>query len=132
MSERWPLHPLPTEFELLRPWVRRIAESYGVSYHLFCLNVLNLDRYEADRLNQEPGEEVLEILSRGSALPIERLREMTMTGMFQRANVLFEEEYRRDPEGFECRLKRMEDASIEAKRQRAGKKVIIVRSSGCP
>jgi hypothetical protein len=42
-STRWPLHPLPHDFETIDHWVKRIASAYGVTCHVFCRNVLGFD-----------------------------------------------------------------------------------------
>jgi tape measure domain-containing protein len=45
---------------------------------------LNLNCEEADRLNENPSEETLQILAKGSGQTLERLREMTWTGMIKK------------------------------------------------
>jgi hypothetical protein len=106
MSERWPLHPLPFEHDLLTRWVRRIAKEYGVSYHLFCLRILNLTREEADHLNENPSEEALGILAKGTGQPLQRLREMTWAGAMGRLDKIVAE----NPEAVELMIARMRDA----------------------
>lgn len=110
MSERWPRHPLPWDLDLLTRWVRKIAQEYGMSYHVFCQRVLNLSREEADRLNESPSEETLKILAKGSGQTVERLREMTLTGMIKKRNDMIERAFREDPEGMESMIAGMRDA----------------------
>jgi hypothetical protein len=113
MSERWPLHPLPWELDLLTRWVRNIAQEYGLSYHAFCHRVLNLSREEADQLNENPSDKTLQILAKGSGQPLERLREMTRTGMIKKRDEMIEQAFREDPEGMESMIARMRDAIMK-------------------
>lgn len=107
MCERWPLHPVPWEFDLLARWVRKIAQEYGVSYHVFCQRVLKLSRDEADRLNENPSEEALRILSKGTGLPLEQIRGMTWEGTVGRINKLLVEAQEDDPAAFQSLMARM-------------------------
>lgn len=110
MNERWPLHPLPWDHDLLTRWVRKIAQEYGIPYHVFCQRVLNLSREEADRLNESPKEETLQILAKGSGQTLDRLREMTWTGTIKKRDEMIEQAFREDPEGMESRITRMRNA----------------------
>jgi TniQ len=90
-DRRWPLHPLPTEWEDLETWVRRIAKIYGVSYDAFLLNALNHTGGGARDLDQAPAEAIAR-LSAGTGISTERLLEMTtqriMTRMFPQVREL--------------------------------------------
>lgn len=81
---RWPLHPQPTEWETLRPWVRRIAAAYGVNYTLFLRHALGRTGRGARDLEHAP-EETLQRLADGTGVPLERLREMTNAAIMARA-----------------------------------------------
>ena len=75
----WPLHPQPDNWELLAAYVRRLAEVYGVRYETFCLRALGIPRTDRVALGlEQPSSEVLERLSVGTGVPVERLRAMTM------------------------------------------------------
>jgi hypothetical protein len=76
MSENWPLHPTPEKTEFLSQWIRRVAKCYGVAYPVFCRKVLHLDGDEIRNLDRQPSAKTLEILSKGTRQPIERLREL--------------------------------------------------------
>jgi hypothetical protein len=106
MCERWPLHPAPWEFDLLARWVRKIALEYGVSYHVFCKRVLKLSKDDADQLNENPAEDTLKILSKGTGQPLERLRGMTWEGTIGRINEMLAEA-QDDPVAFEAMMTRM-------------------------
>ena len=75
-DRRWPLHPRPSEREDLETWVRRIAETYGVSYDAFLLNALNQTGRGARDLDQVPAD-VFARLPAGTGIPIAGLLEMT-------------------------------------------------------
>ncbi|WP_414697039.1 TniQ family protein [Oligoflexus sp.] len=90
MSENWPLHPVPWDDELLSEWIRRIAESYGISSRIFYQKVLYLSRDEITQIDRKPGDKALEILSKGTRQPIERLREMTLPARTRRRMVALE------------------------------------------
>jgi hypothetical protein len=76
LGRRWPLHPQPSDWEDLQTWVRRIADTYGVSYDAFLLNALDHTGPGARDLDQAPIG-VLAKLSAGTGVPIERLLDMT-------------------------------------------------------
>jgi len=81
---RWPLHPQPTDWEDLDTWVRRIAETYGVSYDAFLLNALGHTGRGARDLDQAPAW-VIAKLSAGTGVPIERLLAMRSSQILTRA-----------------------------------------------
>lgn len=119
MSDRWPLHPLPWDLDLLTRWVRKIAQEYGISFHTFCQRVLNISREQADRLNEDPSEETLQTLAKGTGLTLERLREMTRTGMIKKRHEMIEQAYREDPEEIESMIARMHDGVLKYLQDRA-------------
>lgn len=84
MSKKWPLHPQPGSYQVLRPWVERLAEAYEVSYKGFCKNALKLTPEETSRLNTLSPESALVILSNGTGLPIEDLRERNLPMMLRK------------------------------------------------
>lgn len=97
MSDRWPLHPTPGPYDLLRQWIRRIANSYDISYEVFCLRVLNLERAEADQLSFNPPDETLKILAKGTGQSIAHLREMTVAMRMLRATEELNKALAEDP-----------------------------------
>ncbi len=92
-DRRWPLHPQPTDWEDLEMWVRRIAETYGVSYDAFLRNALGRTGRGARDLDQAPAG-VFAKLSAGTGIPIARLLDMTslrvMARMVSRTQGLLE------------------------------------------
>lgn len=81
-ARRWPLHPQPGEYETLRRWVERIAESYGLPPASFCLRLFEC-RCPTE-LDGEPFEQALEILSAGTGVPTDDIREMQLQRVFFR------------------------------------------------
>jgi len=92
-DRRWPLHPRPSDWEDLETWVRRIAETYGVSYDAFLRNALGHAGRGARDLDHAPAG-VFAKLSAGTGIPIERLLDMTslrvMARMVSRTQELLE------------------------------------------
>lgn len=84
MNESWPLHPVPWADELLSEWIRRIAKAYGISSTIFYKKVLKLSRDEITQIDRTPGDKTLEILSKCTRQPIERLEEMTLPARLRR------------------------------------------------
>ena len=84
MNKRWPLHPKPYKCQLLYSWVEHLAEIYGVSYQSFCQNVLKLTPQEISYLYISLPEKALIILSNGTNIPIDNLRERSLDTMFQK------------------------------------------------
>ncbi len=82
-GRRWPLHPQPSDWEDLQTWVRRIADTYGVSYDAFLLNALGHTGQGARNLDQAPID-VLAKLSDGTGVTIERLLDMTTPHVMRR------------------------------------------------
>jgi hypothetical protein len=83
LGRRWPLHPQPSDWEDLQTWVRRIADTYGVSYDAFLLNALGHTGRGARDLDQAPID-VLAKLSAGTGVTIERLQDMTTPRVMRR------------------------------------------------
>lgn len=79
-SRRWPLHPQPREYETLRRWIERIAESYGLPAHNFCPPLF--DCRCPSELEAEPLDRALEILSAGTGVPAAAIREMQLARVF--------------------------------------------------
>ena len=84
MSKKWPLHPQPGTYQVLRPWVEKLAEAYEVSYKGFCKNALKLTPEEASLLNTLIPESAFVILSNGTGLSIEDLRERNPSMMLRK------------------------------------------------
>lgn len=81
---RWPLHPMPREYEILSPWIRRLARAYGVTDRVFYKHALGCPAGEPMEMNAYPPTDVLERLEAGTGVPIERLRDMTTDRMMAR------------------------------------------------
>lgn len=99
--KRWPLHPQPTSYETLETYVRRLAECYGVSYPCFCLHALGIPITDSEaRRFKEPSPELLQRLSEGVGIPVDRLAKMTWQHIWTK---LLEEvnQYAATPEGKE-------------------------------
>lgn len=74
----WPLHPRPHRYESLEPYVRRLAECYGVRYETFCRQALGIPITDSQaRWFRAPAHEVLQRLADGLGLPVEYLEQMT-------------------------------------------------------
>lgn len=86
-GRRWPLHPQPSEWEGLETWVRRIADTYGVSYDTFLKRALGRTGRGARDLNGI-SEAELARLSVGTGVPIERMRAMFPAMIWARVNEL--------------------------------------------
>jgi hypothetical protein len=98
--KKWPLHPKPTQYQILYGWVEHLAEIYGVNFKKFCRNVLDLTPEETNRLRTILPEKALFILSEGTGVPIDDLRKRDLDTMFK---ALLEEFYKRveaHPEDF--------------------------------
>lgn len=76
-ARRWPLHPMPREYEILSPWIRRLAQAYGVTDRMFYKHALGCPAGEPMEMNAYPPADVLEHLAAGTGVPIERMRDMT-------------------------------------------------------
>ena len=59
--------------------------------------------------------QTLQILAKGSGQTLERLREMTLTGMIMKRDEMIERAFREDPEGMESMITRMRDAIMNPK-----------------
>ena len=76
-AKRWPLHPMPRQYEILSPWIRRLAQAYGVADRMFYKHALGCPAGEPLEMNAYPPADVLERLAVRTGVPIERLRDMT-------------------------------------------------------
>jgi len=76
----WPLHPRPWEGESLSGYVRRLAETYDISFDLFCRDAIEIRPHHLD----DPPLETLELLSAGTGIPIERFEDMTPERLWAR------------------------------------------------
>jgi hypothetical protein len=75
-GERWPLHPLPGEWEVLEDYIRRLARAYGVGYDLFLRRALGRRGRGARDIEGAGFDEVAARLSAGTGVPVERLCEL--------------------------------------------------------
>ncbi|MCB1833650.1 MAG: hypothetical protein KDH19_09470 [Geminicoccaceae bacterium] len=66
------MHPQPGEYETLRRWVERIAESYGLPPQSFCQRLF--DNRCPSELDGTPFEQALEIRSAGTGVPAATIR----------------------------------------------------------
>ena len=81
--QRWPVHPELQEYQMLYQWIKKLAEEYGVSYVVFCKNVLGLTHEEIGNLRNTLPENALLVLSRGTGVTIDELRKRDITGIFK-------------------------------------------------
>ncbi|WP_411726316.1 TniQ family protein [Methyloglobulus sp.] len=85
MPRRWPLHPKPYDYETSERYVRRLAETYGVSFESFCLHALGIPRADSKtRQFKEPSPEILSRLSEDTGIPIGQLEQMSQWRLFNR------------------------------------------------
>lgn len=73
---RWPLHPLPGEWEELEDYIRRLARAYGVGYDVFLRRALDRRGVGARDIEGAGFDGVAARLSAGAGVPVARLREM--------------------------------------------------------
>ncbi len=95
--QRWPLHPTPRSLERLENYIRRLAETYGVSLAAFCRHGLGCTLLDLDRCAHDPPLALLERLSAGTGQPIRRLRNMTDARCHARMSVALRWVIRCDP-----------------------------------
>ena len=81
---KWPLHPKPSEYQCLDSWIENLAKFYGVTYQTFCKNVLGLTSQEIAALTESLPEKAILILSRGTGIPCDDLRERSLTGSMRK------------------------------------------------
>lgn len=75
----WPIRPKPCDGEVLSSWLGRIADGYNLSFRDFRRTRLpNTPGYSLD-IDLAPHPKLFEVISRGSLLPIEELRQMGYT-----------------------------------------------------
>lgn len=84
---RWPLHPMPGEYEVLAPWIRRLARAYGVTDYVFYKHALGCLEGEPAGMNADPPVVELERLEAGTGVPVRRMRDMTTDRVMARAIV---------------------------------------------
>ena len=81
----WPLHPPPDRFETLQIYVARVAALYDVSYTVFCSKALRIPLTDYDALSlTNPSDDVLERLSAGVGIPVEDLRALLPSAIWNR------------------------------------------------
>jgi hypothetical protein len=85
-EQRWPLHPQPREWEGLETWARRVAAAYGMHFAQFVRSGLGRRGPGAWKLDTAPDTD-LGVLSRGTGVPLERVRSMATFEMLRRAAV---------------------------------------------
>ncbi len=97
---RWPLHPLPREYETLECWVGRLAAEYSVSLDVFCRHALGLTLREFATMQNDPPKEVLRKLEIGTGVPVQDLQSMSREKIFQRLMAALERLLQEDPGAF--------------------------------
>jgi len=100
MNKKWPLHPKPSEYQLLYSWIEEVSETYEVSYKSFCKNVLKLTGREISELRSVLPEKALIILSNGTGITIEDLRKRDLHGIFRKIELDLEKMIKENPEPF--------------------------------
>jgi hypothetical protein len=100
MSQRWPVHPPPREFDILEHWIGELAAAYGVSKLTFCCQALGLKPQEIALLRDNPPEQALRKLEAGTGVPLQQLQDMTIHTLFRRMTQALERIRQEDPEGF--------------------------------
>lgn len=78
------MHPPPRDYELLEPWVRRIAMAHGVSVLVFCRHALGCTPCALSSWAGGPPPSVLRRLEAGTGVPMKRMREMTFEDAMRR------------------------------------------------
>lgn len=82
---KWPLHPRPSELDILREYVKRLACLYGVGYSTFCVNALGISPTDREALSlRDPSDVILERLSAGIGVPVSGLRKLHPDTIFSR------------------------------------------------
>ncbi|GGN65985.1 TniQ family protein [Nocardia rhizosphaerihabitans] len=77
---RWPLHPPPGELESLSSWLARIAELYRMPVPELVGPNLGVLTEIPDRLDEDAPAELLRALATATAVPLARLKAMTLPG----------------------------------------------------
>lgn len=77
---RWPVHPPPGELESLSSWVARIAELYRMPVVELVGPNLGVLTEIPDRLDEDAPPELLRALAAATAVPVARLKAMTLPG----------------------------------------------------
>ncbi|MDJ0361026.1 TniQ family protein [Rhodococcus sp. H29-C3] len=73
----WPLHPAPRPGESLTSWLSRTCEVYSLTNPAHLLTGFDIAARDLDRYTAEP---ILTVLAGRGAVPVERLRLMTLAG----------------------------------------------------
>lgn len=74
----WAAHPQPKEDELLSSWLIRISSECGMSAIKFCSEILNVDNPNLRIVDRSPDDLLLQGLSEGTGMPVERIREASL------------------------------------------------------
>ncbi|MCA0291729.1 MAG: TniQ family protein [Actinobacteria bacterium] len=85
MIRRWPLHPPPRDGEALASWLRRLAESYGLSIEELIRHDLvaagaTVPDHHTGALDLDPPGWLLSALVERTGTPLDRVRQMTIAG----------------------------------------------------
>ena len=64
MNKKWPLHPKPSEYQLLYSWIEEVSETYEVSYKSFCKNVGSCSGERRSNKKSENPSRLLEKLAK--------------------------------------------------------------------
>jgi hypothetical protein len=77
-------------------WIKKISETYEVSYKSFCRNALKFTEKEVSELRKVLSEKSLIILSKGTGVPIWDF----LHGIFRKIELDLEEMIKENPEPF--------------------------------
>jgi len=83
--KRWPLHPQPDTYEMIDPYLRRLALCYGVQHRYFLQKILAMSVSELQEYRMEElPPKALQILSNGTGVRLRRLKLMSPTNVWKR------------------------------------------------
>lgn len=97
---KWPLHPQPSQHQLLYSWIEDLAKEYGVSYQRFCRNVLGLTAEEISNLRTALPKIALSILSKNTGFPIDDLSKRDLPTTFKMLSEEIAQRMKTHPEEF--------------------------------
>lgn len=98
--KKWPLHPQPSQHQLLYSWIEVLAKEYEVSYHRFCKNVLSLTPEEISDLRTILPEKALSILSKSTGFPLDDLSKRDLPTTFKMLSEEIAQRMKTHPEEF--------------------------------
>ncbi len=81
--KRWPMHPRPYRDQNLYSWIITLSKTYKVGFEYFCKHVLTLTQEEIFDLHSKLPSRALTILSEGTGVSIDELRQRDFNKCFQ-------------------------------------------------